>query len=182
MSSAEPKILTKRLFLLGSGFSAAMGLPTLRGLFNGVMQQQERAGENNKDNVLQALAILYPHFQTNSENPVYPPFEEFLSLIVSAEDFPMFDDGYWFQKRLSALHLLTDFLASTAASAESDQLLGKFVENLQCGDVVVTFNWDNLIERALRSLNKAVNFMHRDATAITVLKLHGSLNWALIPP
>lgn len=171
----------RKVFVLGSGFSASMGLPTLLNLFHEMMSQPERPGESDKEHVLNALEVLYPHFQKNESPPSYPPFEEFLSLVVSAKDLPFFDEEYWDWKWRSALRLLTDCLSEKAKKAEDSQLLNNFVRNLRDGDIVITFNWDNLIERALLSQSRKVNFLSRDTGAVTILKLHGSLNWVEIP-
>lgn len=171
----------RKVFILGSGFSASMGLPTLMTLFQEMMSHSERPGESDKEHVLNALEILYPHFQKNKTPPSFPPIEEFLSLVVSAKDLPFFDEEYWDWKWYSTLRLLTDCLAEKSKNAEDSQLLKNFVRNLRNGDIVVTFNWDNLIERTLRLQSRKINFLSRDTDAITILKLHGSLNWVEIP-
>ena len=158
-----------------------MGLPTLLNLFHELMAHPERSGESDKENVLNSLEVLYPHFNKSESPPSYPPFEEFLSLVASAKDLPFFDNEYWDWKWRSALRLLTDCLAEKSQKAENSQLLSNFVSNLRDGDIIITFNWDNLIERALLSISREVNFVSRDINAVTVLKLHGSLNWVEIP-
>jgi len=171
----------QKVFILGSGFSASMELPTLLNLFHELMARPERPGESDKEHVLNSLEILYPHFQKSESPPSYPPFEEFLSLVVSAKNLPFFDEEYWDCTWRSALRLLTDCLAEKSEKAENSRLLSNFVSNLRDGDIVITFNWDNLIERALFSISRKVNFLSRDTTAVTILKLHGSLNWVEIP-
>jgi len=170
-----------RVFVIGSGFSASMGLPTLTSLFEKVMSFTERPGETDKRNINTALDFLYPHFDMRVSPPSYPPFEEFLSLVIAAEDFPSFWKGTWQSWRNSALRLLTDFMANKSKEAENSSLLHKFVGNLKNGDVIITFNWDTLIERSLLAQSKKINFNARDEEAISVLKLHGSLNWVDIP-
>lgn len=73
-------------FVLGSGFSAAFSLPTLRGLFAEIMQGD--GPDNDKPVVLGALEHLYPHFRIGSA--AFPPFEEFLSLVETAQDLPQY--------------------------------------------------------------------------------------------
>lgn len=169
---------TKRVFILGSGFSAGMGLPTLNNLFNDLMYFAEKPGyENDRRHILQALEFLYPHFKANITSHSYPPFEEFLTLVTMAKGLLIYDDNYWDQKEKSALKLLTDFFADKSKKAESLPLLETFTNNLTYGDVIVTFNWDNLVERSLLNQNKNVDFLERNGKAVTILKLHGSLNW-----
>lgn len=173
--------MTYKVFILGSGFSASMGLPTLIGLFQEMMSFESERMNYNRENLLYAIDFLYPHFDPKMAPPSYSPFEEFLSLVTATEDFPYFDEGHWKSKRLSALELLTETLSAKSAEAEGDELLKEFVANLEDQDVIITFNWDNLIERALYSASRRINFLDRNPNAVTVLKLHGSLNWSQIP-
>lgn len=160
-----------RVFVLGSGFSAALGLPTLRELFHAIMEHD--GNDDDKKWVLIMLEHLYPHFQRSHTPPAYPPFEEFLSLVMAAEDLPQYSSQHHWPRdvRKSALRVLTDSLGSKSAAAETEELLHKFVGRLQDGDVVVTFNWDTLMERELLRTRRRVEFKGRDSAAITVLKL-----------
>lgn len=169
------------MFILGSGFSRSLGLPTLRELFSELLQTPERPGTDDRRETLAALDVLYPHFHSDTPGSSYPPFEEFLSLVVAAKRFSFFDSEYWPRKEISALRLLCDCLGAKSRQAESRPLLGKFVSQLDDGDVVITFNWDTLIERALLAQNRSVNLTGRDASAVCLLKLHGSLSWFLRP-
>lgn len=172
----------KRVFVLGSGFSESLGLPTLAHLFQKMMERDERPGENDKNNVLCALEVLYPNFKKKKSPPAYPPFEEFLSLVYLSRDFEgsIHEDGYWEQKEKSSLRLLIDYIADKSKQAESSNLLKSFINTLKNGDVIITFNWDNLIERSLFEQKKRINFKKRDGASVTVLKLHGSINWQII--
>jgi len=126
-----------RVFVLGSGFSASMGLPTLFGLFGELMTHPGRAGYSDHDDVRYALQQLYPHF-VNEPKIIssYPPFEEFLSLVTVATGLQFFDEDYWEQKRRAALRLLTDCLASKCSGAEDCPLLAQFIDRLSEGDTV----------------------------------------------
>jgi hypothetical protein len=114
-----------------------MGLPTLLNLFLEVMEHPQRSGESDKENVLNSREILYHRFHQNESPPSYPPFEEFLSLIFSATDLPLFDPGYWDWKRRSALRLLTDGLAEKSKEAEGSSLLTHFVRNFTDEDIII---------------------------------------------
>lgn len=170
-----------KVFILGSGFSASMGLPTLLELFPAIMSFESETTNRKKDDILQAIEFLYPHFDPKMSPPSYPPFEEFLSLVTAAEDLSYFEEANWKSKKLAALEWLTETLWATSSKAEECLLLKQFVKNLKNNDVIITFNWDTLIERTLFSTSKKMNFLHRDPDAITILKLHGSLSWAKIP-
>ncbi|MEK6715444.1 MAG: SIR2 family protein [Candidatus Omnitrophota bacterium] len=170
-----------RVFVLGSGFSASLGLPTLNNLFKDMMSSPVR-DEGDKEEIYNALKILYPHFETGAGSS-YPSYEEFLSLIFLAKDFEgaFYEEGYWEQKEKGALRILIDYIVDKSQIAESSELLLSFINNLNNSDVVITFNWDNLIERSLFNQKRKINFKGRDDGSVTVLKLHGSINWQLIP-
>src|SRR5262245_28930084 len=174
---------TRRLFILGSGFSASMGLPTLQTLFPTLMWQTD-AAEEDLMRVIAALRRLYPHFTADTAEPPYPPFEEFLGLVVAAEDTPPLPPNWWRKARRSALHLLSDCvwrLTGEAERSESSSLLSSFVARCQPGDVVITFNWDAQLERELQRQRKHILLQRHERDAVTVLKLHGSLSWIKLP-
>jgi hypothetical protein len=58
-----------KVFVLGSGFSASMKLPTLLNLFHTLMDHPEREGEEDKEQILNALEVLYPHFRKVKSAP-----------------------------------------------------------------------------------------------------------------
>ncbi|MBI4449180.1 SIR2 family protein [Candidatus Woesearchaeota archaeon] len=153
----------------------------LRTLFAEMMNTPDRPGYDDRNEVLNALVVLYPHFDRALSPPSYPPFEEFLSLAVTAQDLSCFDEHYWPAKTTSALRLLTGCLAAKSADAEKSPLLRQFVEQLRLGDIIITFNWDPLIERALLALDRPFDLKERRQDRVTILKLHGSLSWVLVP-
>lgn len=111
------------------------------------------------------------------------------------------DEAKKFRKAETLLRRLTVELISdlsTNGSPGNNAILKKFRELLLGTDTVITFNWDTLLERAL--LNKgrwhpawgygsAVRNTFRYAAQqtpkalkkhVTVLKLHGSINWLAV--
>ncbi len=52
----------------------------------------------------------------------------------------------------------------------------RFARDLTPNDVVVTFNWDVLLEKVLRHVGTEYSYTG-EADKILILKLHGSLNW-----
>jgi len=151
-----------------------MGLPTLQDVFPAVMESEKIDNGIHHDKVSEGLQILYPNFK---EGASLPNFERFLSLVVAAEDV----DKSFKDIRSSALQLLTNLLDTRSSDGEGSPLLRDFTKNLREGDVIITFNWDILIERSLWNQKKQFTFMELDSDKISVFKLHGSLNWALIP-
>ncbi len=52
----------------------------------------------------------------------------------------------------------------------------QFAELLRPNDIVMTFNWDTILEEALRQVGKPYRFMW-GGNQIKVLKMHGSVDW-----
>lgn len=175
---ADGRAVRRRVFVLGSGFSAAMGLPTLRGLFETIMGFP--GDRDDKRRVHDGLKRMYPHFRRAGQD-AYPPLEHFLTLVDAAIPHPGYEEHYWPGTRKSTIRLLTDYFGSRSQECEGAELLREFTQGLRDGDVVVTFNWDNLVERSLSEQKRSINFRERDASGVAVLKLHGSLNWSRVP-
>lgn len=171
-----------RVLILGSGFSASFGIPTLLGLFDEILRHPDRLGEEDIANVHNAISWFYPEFRPLAHAPAYPPFEEFLSLVVASEGLPSFETGYWERIRRSALRRLTDYFTRSLPAAENDPLLLEFASRLRPGDVVVTFNWDNLVERALLRLGRPISLDQTGPDRVSLIKLHGSINWVRAAP
>jgi len=177
------------VYILGSGFSASCGLPTLINLFPEILKYN-RPGEEDVENVHDGLEFLYPHF--NPKNPgKYPPFEEFLSLVKISEEFGAeglepgsFEKGYWLEKYKSSLRLLTDCIneyQSTILKENKDKAIRFFIDNLKNGDTIITFNWDTLIETILSEKEITFSLTERLPSGVSIFKLHGSLSWQLLP-
>lgn len=165
------------VFVIGSGFSASAGLPTLVNLFPEMMNpSNERGGENDIENIKKALLVLYPHFDDTSDS--YPPFEEYLSLASIMNDFNQTPNAASY---IGSLRLLRDCLCNKAQLANESTHLIKpikaLVNNLKPGDTIITFNWDALIETLLYENKLEFNYIGGNESSINILKLHGSLSW-----
>ena len=176
-------VMKRNVYILGSGFSASFGFPTQANLFSKLMAARERSGETDKAKIVDALQFLYPHF--NKESPVYPPFEEFLSLVEIIRDFKEGFSREQLQEAKNApLRLLTDLfsqLAEQSIVSENAALLHEFVQMPSSGDVIITFNWDCLLERAYSQLERTPSLRGRIDDGVAILKLHGSLSWGRTP-
>ena len=59
------------VYVLGSGFSASCGLPTLKNLFREILNQGD-AFKHETDEVRHALEFLYPHIKRRRQCDGYP--------------------------------------------------------------------------------------------------------------
>jgi len=61
-------------------------------------------------------------------------------------------------------------------------LIDKFSTYLNPDDAVITFNYDCLLEDSLTQQNREwyYGFAKENKTGIKILKMHGSINWAMV--
>jgi hypothetical protein len=147
------------------------------------MLKYQRPGEEDVDVVRRAIEFLYPHFNNKRGDDGYPRFEEFLSLVsVSVGIYGKASDAYWKGAEKSSLRLLSDCLGSLTREAFENsnrkKSLEVFSDWILPGDVIVTFNWDTLVEKILCERKKEISLKGPDQKKVSVLKLHGSLSWA----
>lgn len=171
--------LKKRVFFLGAGFSKCCGLPLGgRDLF-AKCGAKERRDEYPEDfdvilNDIYGLKFFYPSFNENYEN--YPDVEEFCTLL----------NGCLIQnpaaKQMEAVLEAVKRQICLLIDAQQEKLnnyknISTFVrKHLKEGDVIISLNYDTLIEKACALNKKEISYLY-DPSKISVLKLHGSLNW-----
>ncbi len=184
--SSDDASSKRTVYILGSGFSASCGLPTVRDLFQAIFKLPD-SYNREKNIVKHAITRLYPFFKDYQGSESYPPFEEFLSLCSATIDFESenthaltpYVGNSWFQTYEAATHLLEvaiNEITNTQKSEDAEPLL-RFIDNLSDDDVILTFNWDTLIERCLFKKGRKISYNLSEKGKITILKLHGSLSW-----
>jgi hypothetical protein len=197
-----------KVLLLGAGASKAAGYPSTKEL----MQTIGNEVANSGNTLLDAAWEKWKHLRArvtegriktmlDSTNP-----EVFLSLIdlyqaALAEKDPQKPSMY-VETREGILECLRWFFTEKHKQARpretKREYLRKKLGELSVGDVVITFNWDTIVERTLMEEGLWVptdgyGFRKRlrvgtaqysrplevdnSKTAITVLKLHGSVGW-----
>jgi hypothetical protein len=184
------------VYVLGAGFSVPAGLPTAAELWAEVRRRasamQGRAGQFNDD--LNAF-IEYKKRALGQEITLDAVnFEEFLGFL----DIEFFlglrgsdtwsDEGNETQVVVKTLisRILTERTPRTIP-----ELYLKLAEALQPEDLILTFNYDTLLERALDSIGKPFRLFRRRLESVgphsgtvdtskdevIIFKLHGSVDW-----
>jgi hypothetical protein len=170
----------KRAFVLGAGASACCGLPITNRLLPEVLPFIEDSSDRKR--LLKFVAYQYPHFNKTWRN--YPNLEEFLGLMDVYLQFSSkvktkhaFEDKEVTRLRRELLRAISTYLCDKAQyrKLRGTQLFS-FAKRLVPGDVVITLNWDFLLELALFKENLAYSYVH-DHSKISILKLHGSVDW-----
>ena len=191
----------KRVFILGAGFSKQAGMPLATELTSLVLDGTE-LGELEDlqgwlDDFKQRLAAVVG--VSGNADGFKPNVEQLF-------DFAAYDEELWRMKqqlcpvprahgdtpwnRAESIRTWLGYMEQQLphviwdVQQEADpNPVRRFTTCLRRGDVVITFNYDTLVESALSSENHPWNHGLNDKGngGVTVLKMHGSVDWLLLP-
>lgn len=182
----EQYVRRNRVFILGAGFSAAAGVPLTAALLEKTMKKFsaecpgifERVDSYAKESI------------ESTDGKVDYSGVDFSDLCTFLEYIELREYGggeRWTNAGSQEKLALRFYLAKTIAEhtpSESDlpDLYVEFASQLHERDIIISFNWDGLLEVALRKLGKPYTYNFGEKNAIKLCKLHGSLNWRLDTP
>lgn len=187
-----------RIFILGAGFSQPAGLPLADDLWSEVRRRGEslkdRAGKFESD--LRAYLLYRQQCDDVTLSLDEVDFEDFMGFLDIEHFLALRGRHTWSsdgnEGTVVAKTLIGRVLAeSTPSSGRIPEIYLKFAKELQSDDVVLTFNYDVLLERSLEAVGKPYRlFPDRYTSAedgattvddsreeVSVLKLHGSIDW-----
>jgi len=190
---------TKRVFILGAGFSKQAGMPlateltnNILGKFRGYEQEeflewfghlQERidwleGGKSNRINIEQVFDLA--QFDVELWK-----MRQQLTTVGRRNGDTHWDMAQSIELWLSYMEkFLRDIIWEEQKKARGRlDSIKKFSTHLNPDDAVVTFNYDCLLEDSLTQQNKEwyYGFAKENKTGIKILKMHGSINWAMVP-
>lgn len=79
-------------------------------------------------------------------------------------------------------YLAKTIVEKTPTIGHIPKLYLDFAAQLHERDIVISLNWDGLLEVALEAVGKSYTYNFSDEGAIKLCKLHGSVNWRLGEP
>lgn len=187
-----------RVFVLGAGVSRSYGGSLAKDLLKDAISQSKARGKHIRmiRGIDKLLSYAFPEFDQHRGK--YPPIEEVLSLLDTWVDFnskiqgnPIFSDFQINEVRRWIIRIVADNLnmISSSKNIEATSPISKFALNLKPKDVVITFNWDLGLERAMDKYGKAMDKHGKDidldwsyrypakGSDIVLLKAHGSIDW-----
>ena len=178
---------TYRLFVLGAGFSAPAGLPLGNDLLERVRQDVRgsfgRAGwDGTLEQEIGVWASLYPGKPIDLERVLaYSHRKHYLRLLGSDEYF-----AHGSRSIVAARRAIQRILIR-ATPNDTPSLYREFARRLCPNDVVLTFNYDTLLEQALDDISKPYTLTPEwwletdpggfEPKFVDLLKLHGSIDW-----
>jgi SIR2-like domain len=183
--AGPPPQRTKSVYFLGAGFSRALGLPNTAELLTEVHKLAAEKGLTGFERRLrEAYAYFYPE-----ESPTFvPDVVDFFSVLRAYEDVsgsrdggaPRFPGGFRHTDLLSELRLMVVRLLCGALRQVQIPKQGWPAVDamLAPGNVIITSNWDLFVEAYARErkIKLRLGGDLNDST-LTLIKLHGSLDW-----
>lgn len=175
-----------RVFVLGAGFSAAAGVPLTVELLNealrrfavecpGIYSRVEGYAKEAMGAASEALDIANLSFSELCT------FLEFIELREYGGGERWSENGS--REKLALRYYLAKTLVSRTPRPDAvPDLYREFAAQLHPRDMVISFNWDGLLEASLEAVGKKYTYDRSDDSAVTISKLHGSVNWRLGEP
>ncbi len=175
-------IRQNRVFILGAGFSAAAGVPLTGSLLERTMRKfaSEYSGlyERVDSYVKTNMSFFDGELDYSSVNfSNMCTFLEFQELREYAGGERWSDLGSR-EKLALRFYLSKCLMEHTPVGGDIPELYINFAKQLHYRDIVLTFNWDVLLELALQQSRKQYTYNWVD-DKIQISKLHGSINWSL---
>lgn len=176
-----------RLFVLGAGFSAPAGLPLGNGLLERVREDvrgwfQRFNWDGTLEREIEEWSSLYPDESIDLERVLaYSHRKHYLRLLGSDE---YFDHG---SRSIVTMRQVIQRILIQTTPSDTPKLYRDFAQRLCPRDVVLTFNYDTLLEQALDDIGKPYTLTPEwwletnrggfEPKFVDLLKLHGSIDW-----
>ena len=182
----EQYVKKNRVFILGAGFSAAAGVPLTASLLDkalkkfaaecpGIFSRVDGYAKESTENV--DLEVDYSKIDFSD----LCTFLEYIELREYGGGERWKDAGS--REKLALRFYLAKTIAEhTPDAANLPDLYVEFAAQLHEHDIVISFNWDGLLEVALQKLGKPYTYNFKEEGSIKLCKLHGSINWRLDAP
>jgi hypothetical protein len=170
----------RKIYILGAGFSKTFGLPLASEFLLRLSEESENKMFIHR--IDSTCRQFYPTFVSACKN--YPNIEDFFNYNYSLTNYVRLWGDYsnkYVDNFISEFVFeIADYLNKKSRSLNSthEYYLDKFCSKVNPGDVIITFNWDTILERFLEKKKKKISFLFvENSEDITILKLHGSIDW-----
>jgi hypothetical protein len=185
-AAIELYVKQNRVFILGAGFSAAAGIPLTQELLAMAMEKfstecpgiYARVANYAKECISSTEELLDMRQVSFSD---LCTFLEYIELREYGGGERYCDNGSR-EKLALRFYLAKTIAEQTPSSSSLPSLYLEFAKQLHENDIVLSFNWDCLLEVALRAVGKQYTYNYSGEEAIKLCKLHGSVNWRLDEP
>ena len=173
--------MRNNVYILGAGFSAEANIPLTSSLLNKAIDLIKEEDKSIYDD-LNYLVESYYKIESATIDYGFINLSELLTILHYEEI-----SGYSSKNKteigrskiISAFryYLCKVIAQNTPLNKEIPEFYNKFVKKLKPFDIVLSFNWDCLLEIALKNNSIPFNHHFQFQDNIMVAKLHGSVNW-----
>lgn len=188
----------KRVFILGAGFSKSAGMPDACELTDLLLSRGLGRYSADFTDWAESMRSRIAHLNRNTTSPrlnIEQLFEcaeldrklclmeQQLCKVGRRDGVTPFEQADDIDTWLRYMEQdLVELLITKQDNADLDTLRS-FARNLRTDDTVLTFNYDTLLEQSLSDMNRSWShgFPTETSGDVEVLKLHGSLDWWMIP-
>ena len=181
------------IFVLGAGFSKPAGFPLGSELMSRVLAAAKARGPLHRNVLLPDIKNFLAYLAQAKDKPIGEEeinIEEFVTYLDIDRTLGLEPDYFFHGNRSqSAIRNLIAFVlfqCQQNMSQQQWQLYEDFARRLEPTDVVITFNYDLILETSLKRIGKPFRlfpFRQREGGSvgpekeIVILKLHGSIDW-----
>jgi hypothetical protein len=187
---------TFRLLFLGAGFSKPAGLPLGRELFQAV--RRSIVAENGPDNHVERDLTRYVGYVNDCEGCCQSAdsvdYEQFLAFLDVEHYLGLKGKDTWSDEGNESQLMTRRAIAKVLLERTPEQppaLYRHFARGLDSSDMILTFNYDTLLESAFEAeqvqyrlfpdrfseVGWAGNTVDNSKDEVVLLKLHGSIDW-----
>lgn len=183
--------MSKRVFIIGSGFSRPAGLPTSNELLDIAVQNPLMLEDDDfnrwRKHLSEIIKELEPDNGLNIEQFFdYAQFDvEFWKMknqISPSDDGESERKQSWLNDITKEVYLIISKKQKEAEEKNKIKYIINFANQLTAQDTIVTFNYDTLVESIFKRLNIKWDHGLDDFVEqnISVLKMHGSIDWIIL--
>ncbi len=196
MISEKAYMSSKRVFILGAGFSKMAGMPLATDLTNHL---GGKFREDNLEDALEWLGCLQQRIEWLGDGKskginikeVFDLAQFDIELLKMRQQLcqlgrncgdTRWQDADGIEAWLEYMeHDLRDVVWEKQKKATLDAVK-RFSNYLNPNDIVLTFNYDTLLEKSLEQQNKKwhYGFEQEKGSGVKILKMHGSINWIMV--
>jgi hypothetical protein len=175
------------VYFVGAGLSSAAGLPNTPALIESVLELGRQRTWLIKEGLARRLQEAFVFFYPDAEYEGFRPgVVDFFSALRTFLDIGSGLRGTGFTDAPELYRVLklaiANVLIEKLRELDDQRLVDHayLQEVVRPGNVVITSNWDLLIERAAQAQGTPVRLVGEpDETSLLVLKLHGSIDWCI---
>jgi hypothetical protein len=178
----EKEMQENNVFILGAGFSVGAGIPTMDSLLEKAMSVFKSECNGIYQRITEKVSAYYGIKEVDYQKINFSELCTFLDYLELIEfgGGERFSD-YGSRERLALKYFLCKAISVSTPEIIPDYYLN-FAKNLKKHDVVLTFNWDLLLEKSLIKCGKKFaycNFEDNHDVDVYLIKPHGSMNWSI---